>query len=76
MESINFVLVAGPGLLFALREEKWQSLLKAEILLKILLLLSEHSSIYFYKSKKQSFSCMIQPEDPKARVYPREFQSH
>lgn len=36
MESINFVSVAGPGLVFELREEeKWQSLLEAEISLKI-----------------------------------------
>lgn len=75
MESINFVLVVGPELLFALREEKLQPPLKAGISLKIFFLLDKHSSVYFYQSKKKSPNSMIQPKEPKARVNAREFQS-
>lgn len=66
MESIDFVLVAGPDLLSALREEeKLQSLLEAEISFTVFFLLSKHSSIYFYKSKRKVLALQYNPRNRK-----------
>lgn len=66
-ESVNFVLVAGLELLFALRKGA-ASLTGCEFTQNIFLAL-KHSATYFQKPKK-SFSSMIQFEEPKSKSQP------